>query len=219
MKKYVSYSELQLWHRDPKEYVEHYVNGKESPQSREALLGNHIHSYIENEQYPFVEKMKEDKFGVKTILRVQKIYPKIPKNGEAEVPMIGDLEGIKLYAKFDRFDKKEKILRDYKTTSNVDRWKQYMVDNHKQFSFYSLIYYLNYFSFLREIELTQITIPDEKKKGQPSVHRFYTARSRKDHDEIKDWILTAVQEIKDAGIWEQRKSRQQMEYDKATKLL
>lgn len=217
MKKTVSYSELIDWHYNRERYIKTYINGEPKEYAPEMTLGIQIHNYLESPYYPFVEECKKAGIENKKILQFQKIYPKIPIDGTHEKSVMVKWNDVTLYSKFDLFREEEREVFDYKTTNNVDRWNQWNVDTNLQLSFYAFIYHLKYFKYLREVGIVQITLPEKGMRS--SVRTYRTARGVKDLKEVSDWIISTIQEIKDAGLWEKRLGYKEIKDKQANKLL
>lgn len=219
MKAYCSFSEINLWERDHKQYIKSYIEGEEFVPNRAMILGSHVHKLIEDPHYEIVKLMKEDGFRGDTILKVQKIIHKVPKNGEPEVPVYADIDGVKLFGIWDRWNAETREMTDYKTTSNKERWNQFLVNQDKQLSFYAMMYNLSHHAFLKEINLCRILTGKNY-----SVKSFYTTRGPKDIAFIKDWTMNLIRELKQnnykgKSIWEQRKGRKELEEMRKNKLI
>lgn len=202
MKKYFSYSEFYTWCNDRERYYQTYIEGVETPPNDAMILGSIVHETLENPKKEWIKELKENKMH-KRIGVVRKLLDKMePKKiGQPEVSMIAKKDDVKLFSIFDGFDKKNRILNEYKT-SDKESWTQWRVDFNKQLSFYAWVYYLNCHSYFREMNLYFL----DTKKG--NVKTFKTIRSRRDIMLIEKEVLKAVDEIKKAGLWEKRLSRE-----------
>ncbi len=224
MKPTIDYSELRNYEESlkwaekenkPYEESEHYrkyVLGEEieypPEQKRRMDLGTIVGNYVENPTYEFVQKMTEAGFNNALILKVQKLYPRIQNSGEHQKVMFVDMgQGVKLKTKLDRFLKDERIIDDYKTTEQEFIWSQRKVDEDKQLSTYAFAFLENYHKPLRELAIAEINLA---KNGR--FKRWLTQRGPKDMEFIKSWIWGLVDDMKRRGIWEKRKSWQEIEF-------
>src|SRR3990167_7306878 len=147
MKDYLSFSEMCLFQTNPEEHYRRYVLGEESPMGPEANLGKIIHQAMENPKFNWIKELKDNKFEHKELI-VRKILDRgFQERGTEHEKWISTTlnNGTKLAGILDSFDK-DGYLWEYKTSEKPERWSQWIVDDHKQLSFYALIYWLNYHS-------------------------------------------------------------------------
>jgi hypothetical protein len=199
-----------------KEYYDRYILGLPYEANRAQQLGKIVHAFIEDPRYRWLPELKSLGYTKRDLYPIRKALSKLsPKRPpKSEVVLRGETkDGIKLLSIFDGLDKEERILYEYKTTSEDRAWSQYRVDYNEQLSFYSYVYYLNFHKFLKEIRLYQIDI----KKG--NVKTFYTARGPKDLDYIKVRINECLVDLKRLGWWELRKSQKERALEKNLKLI
>ena len=208
MKKYLSFSELNLWYRDRKRYVDYYINGIEDTTfNRPLVLGKLIHKIFEEPRYPWLKELKE--MGEwKMVPIIHKLLKKVKREGLAEQTIFAEFEDFKIMAIMDRYDKKNRFYREYKTYTpeageEWSRWTQWKVDHHKQLSFTALVLKLNSYTYFKEIVLDAIDLA----KG--NIKSYKTTRGPADLVEITEWIRKGVNEIKVAGLWDKRLSREE----------
>ena len=200
----LSASELSMWRKDKTLYMKRYVEGEAEEPNEQMKLGTLVHKAIENPTYPWLKEMVS--YPPETIKAVRKILDKEWKlrNGEPETVMRATTQNdIPLIAIFDCFNKAERTLDEYKITANKFRWNQYRVDVNFQLSFYAYVYYLNFHSYFTEMRLHQLNI------ATGSVKTFKTVRSKADVETMDRLVHYAVVEMKNAGVWEKRMTKDQ----------
>lgn len=200
MKKYFSYSEMYKWEHDRDGYLRTYIDGYEEPANEKMQLGTILHGAIQDPTYPLVEKLKEMDYNKKEIYRLKRAVEKIEVPERNEVMLTAELDGNKLIGFADGMD--GKTLVEFKTTDNPKAWSQRRVDNNEQLSLYALMYYLNNHSYFHGIKLWRI----DTVKG--TAKKFETSRGPRDIAYIRDKALGIIGEIKAAGLWTKRLSRQ-----------
>lgn len=204
MKKFFSFSEGVLWHKDRAEYLRRYVEGKEVAATREQLLGTLIHEGIADPHFPIIEKMKEAKFPVAMRFKARKILNNVTRFPEREKMFVGNLPdkfgGEAIGAVFDGLDSQERRLGEYKTTAVKEAWSQWRVDRNPQLSFYAGIWWCIYRSFFREMVLYRIDV------NGATIKKYMTARGPADIQEAFSFAAQTISEMKRAGIWEKRLS-------------
>jgi hypothetical protein len=205
MKKYFSHSEFYTWNKSREEYIRQYVNGEEMATNQQMILGQIVHKTLEDKRFEWLKELKINKLENKRkVIRkvLDKAETKRPK--ESEVVMTAKTkDGLGLIGIFDGFDREMGALTEFKTTDNAERWNQYLVDINTQLSFYAWIYWLNFHDYFREIRLYAIDVA----KG--NIETFKTARSKRDIWDIEQRVNKAVGEIKRAGLWEKRLTREE----------
>lgn len=205
MKSTFSYTEMDLWIRDPNAYIRRYVEGIEDPPSDPMKLGRTIHKALEQPDYDWAAELQKDGFTE----HKQSVVKKLLKKMEGKRLVGGEVtlrattpNGVQLISILDGYDHPNKILGEYKTSDWTGQWTQYRVDENTQLSFYAYVFKLIYFSFFKDIQLHALNTQNG------TVKSFHTARGPKDIAHIADLIDKTVQEMKDAGVWEQRLSRE-----------
>ena len=200
MKRFFSHSEFYLWNRDRQKYIDRYVKGIEEPKTRPMILGTIIHKTIEEPRYPWLQEMKKEGFDYDEIYVVRKLLNKVKRPPKSEVTFTTKDEDLSLITIFDGLDKENKILYEYKTSKRD--WTQYQVDTNTQLSFYAYVWQKLFHSYFSDIILFSLNT----EKG--TIKTFHTTRGPKDIWDIKEKIEKTHQEMKSAGIWEKRLSRQ-----------
>lgn len=204
MKKYFSYSEMRLWLKDKDEYIRQYVEGEERESTPEMILGTIIHNVLENPYHPWIRELEANNMAerIPTITKLlgKMAFKRLP---DPEFSITAKTKsGVLLFSKFDGFDKKQKLLAEYKTSDRPELWNKRIVDHHKQLSFYAYVYHRTYHSFFREIHLHYLNTA----KG--TLRTFTTARGIRDLRHIEDIIESVISEMKREGVWERRLSRE-----------
>jgi len=189
---------MRLFRQDKRLYLRRYIEGIEDEPTPEQRLGKTIHSALEDMRYPWLKEVVRKKKKVVRTLLDKMSSKKLPP--EKEVVMTAKTKrGINLISIFDGFNKKNRILIEYKTSEN-EAWSQWIIDDHQQLSFYAYVYWLNYHAYLKEIILYFLNTKTGK------IKTFKTVRSKRDLMYIADQIDQTVNEIKQAGLWEKRLS-------------
>ena len=205
MKQYISYSELALLERDKDEYYRVYIKGEEQEENEAMKVGKIIHKTIEDSRYDWLKELREMGFTAKRLIPIRKALNKLEtkKMPEREVGYRAKLNDINLFCVFDGFDKENKAICDYKTSIDGNLWNQKMVDFNKQLSFYALAWHLNTHGFFKEMILYAVDL------DRGNVKTFKTARGVKDIFDARRWVEGLVNEIKRAGLWEKRLTREE----------
>ena len=201
MKKFISYSEYLTWKNYRERYYDTYIKGIKNEPNEAMILGSVIHKALEEPKYEWIRELKKNNLGNK-IKIVRKLLDKAEskKVGKPEFTLIAKKDDLKIFSIFDGFDKKERILNEWKTSDN-EKWSQKQLDIHLQLSFYAWVYYLTYHQFFTEIRLHFLNT----KKG--TIKTYKTVRSITDIKAIEKDVLKIVREIKDNGLWEKRLSK------------
>jgi len=135
---YLSYSQMQLYLKDPQLFYQCYIEGLQQFRTDRLILGKRMATALENgfdeQRDPMIEM-------------VMTFMPSYPLR---EYEMNGVFEGIPLKGKLDGFDKEGLRIGEYKTGV---KWTQGMVDCHGQLTFYALLVKLNYGVLPNEIKL------------------------------------------------------------------
>lgn len=213
MKEYLSYSELDLWYRDKPEHYRRYVEGIFPEPTEQMKLGTMIHKVMEDPKYDWLKELRENypHIEIAPIRKaIDKLMAKRDKDGaEHEAKYRAELGDIKLFCVFDAFDKSERLLTDYKTSFRAKAWTPSRADYDKQFSLYALAHWLNTHSFFKTVTVRSIDLS----KG--NVETIETARDRMSIDFISKWIEIGVYDMKQAGVWEKRLSKEERDLLKA----
>lgn len=144
---YLSWSQLLVYERSPKEYIQIYLYGKKF-ENEATRLGSKLADALED-----LEKDSGNE-----ALEFLKII--MPTKGVPEFEIEADLEGIPLFGKLDRFHEESMSLREVKSGK---KWTQKMVDELGQITFYCLLIWLKYRKFPNEIVLDWVPTTRGKK--------------------------------------------------------
>lgn len=117
----VSWSCLSSWEWNKDSWYTSYVLGERDPATPAMLFGNEV-----GESFCTKDSMVP---GIVT-------YPKM------EYELKGKLGKIKLIGYADSYHPKKKMLREYKTSQNAQRWTKKSVDAHGQLTMYALLLHL-----------------------------------------------------------------------------
>jgi hypothetical protein len=133
---YLSWSQMQLFERDPAAYIARYIYGEDERPSAAATFGKRIAAGLE-------AKATEDA----EIEHLRMCLPAFPKK---EYEIKADFSGVPLLAKPDLFNPRKVQIGELKTGAYP--WTQERVNNHGQLKFYALAAWLKYKRF-PQIEL------------------------------------------------------------------
>jgi hypothetical protein len=207
MPKSLSYSELYAWRFEREKWRSKYIEGREEEPNEAQILGKIIHQNIEDEKYPLRMALKQQLPNQDPDI-IQKLIQRVKRAPEREFYRKKVMfKKIPLTFYFDGFDRKNRVLYEYKTTTEAGKWNQFSVDYNEQLSFYALIYRQMFHRYFSDIQLHRLDVL----KGTAKV--FHTARGRRDLDYIAKKITEAVNEMKSLGLWEKRlttEERQQL---------
>jgi hypothetical protein len=167
-RQYLSWSQLQLWEKDPQQYFLVYFEGVNKYRSKYIELGKRLAKCLE---------LGKDELGDQLIEKVAKLIPNYP-NKEFEIRET--FEGISLLSFLDGWDEDNFIIHEVKSGTH---WCQKDVDNCSQLSFYALQIWLKYKKLPKSIELhwakTEV-LPDGSLVLTGEVKNFKTTRTLKD---------------------------------------
>lgn len=200
---------MSLFYRNRNDYYKRYVLGEEQEANEAMKVGTIIHQTLEDERYPWQPELLKLGWERKQLRPVRKMLDKAlaKRFGQPEVSMIAETKsGIKLFGIFDCYDKKERIIADWKVTTQKDDkwlWYQKRVDYAEQFTFYAYMLWLTNYAYFKEI----IIHPLNATKG--TCKTFKTVRDRRSIDEIAEKIERFVDELKRLGWWSKRPGRQE----------
>ena len=127
-RKYLSWSQLNLFEKSPKEYSRLYLEGRKRPDNKYIQLGKKLADRLET-GLPS---------GDKTIEHVVNFLPKTKKQ-EFEITV--SRFGVPLLGRLDGFDPRSKKITEHKTGK---KWTQKMVDSLGQLTFYSCLVWAKY---------------------------------------------------------------------------
>ena len=165
---YLSWSQLNMWEKDPNLYYQVYFEGLDQFRTKYLELGTRMATALENgfdaENDPMMEMML--------------IY--MPTYQIKEFDIKENFEDIPLFGKLDGFDVNNLIVGEYKSGK---KWTQSMVDNHSQLTFYAFLVWLKYKVLPKQIFLHWAqTYEDENGilKLTGHIQTFQTERKLKD---------------------------------------
>ncbi len=128
-KGYLSWSQLDLWERDPEEYKARYFYGKPSPESGAMSFGKHISRVLEGKEKPgnhieqsiklLCKRCGSPEYEIKTVL----------KTAYGDVVLLGYLDDIdsKTFGEF------------VENKTGTTKWSSKKAENHGQLHFYYLL--------------------------------------------------------------------------------
>lgn len=184
-KGYLSWSALELWENNPREFAEVYFKNKRKFETPEMAFGKKVHKALET-------KTCDDK-AIQTVIQIVTCY----KNHEVECYTIwkskyGD---IPLYALIDNLEFESKDFKDFKTGKTP--WDQKRADKHGQLAFYALV--LESLTQRRPkkagIVWLETTGQSEKIRLTGNVQEFHVEITEKHLEGIKKRILDACMGI------------------------
>lgn len=128
-REYISYSQFDLFRRDPERYIQHYIYGKEGFENEAMRLGKKL-----------AKRMETGEESDKDIERVMIFMPELPAK---EYKIRVDFQGIPLFGILDQFNPgaKGKIVRD---TKSGLKYTQAMADKLGQLTFYAMLVFAKY---------------------------------------------------------------------------
>ena len=212
MPKALSWSELSAWSFDRDKWYSQYILGEEEPPNDLMKLGKICHLAIADEKYSWLMAIRKE-LPSQNVIPIRKLLNKVQRFPEREFYRRSvDFQGIPLTFYFDGLDRKNRILGEYKTTDNNEKWQQFSVDYNEQLSFYALVFHLLFHRFFSDIQLHRLNT----KSG--SIKVFHTARGKRDLDYIGQKIKTAVNEMKFLGLYEKRLDKRQRALESQGKL-
>ena len=166
-KGYVSWSQLNLWERDPRMYQKVYFDNL-GVYSEAMDFGKRVAVSIEN----------GDNSGDPSIEFIKMLFPKCPQR-EREYKINAVFEGIPLKGVMDRFSNKLTLVQEYKTGKT--KWTQKMVDTHGQLTIYGMLVWKKY-GYIPKFELiwAPTIATDDGIVSAGNVVRFETERTKAD---------------------------------------
>ncbi len=180
---YLSWSQLNIWEKNPNLYYEIYVLGLEAPYTKWMKKGKDLAEYLKNGG--------EADNDVKSIAKLIPTYP------EKEFEIKAKLnKNINLLGYLDSFDPKELKIYEYKTGK---KYTQKMADKLGQLDFYTLLVWLKYQKLPKSIKLIWIeTInKDDIVAFSGKIKTFEVKKTMKDIIKIVSRIHKAVKGIQE----------------------
>ncbi len=144
-RKYLSWSQLNLFERSPKEYSRSYLEGRKRPDNKYIRFGKKLADRLE------LGLPSDDK----TIEHVVNFLPKTP---EVEFEIKANFCGVPLLGRLDGFDPRNKKITEYKTGK---KWTQKKVDSLGQLTFYSCLVWVEYKVLPKKIVLYWIETKED----------------------------------------------------------
>jgi hypothetical protein len=192
-KDYLSYSAIDAWYKNKESYIKRYFNGVKTKDTCYTAFGRIVH----------------DKIAKDTSLS------HIPRLGQFEACLRGEIQGVNLLSYLDTFDPTTCQFYEYKTgiakADGKPRWTEEDVIAHKQLPFYAMMIkslhgFYNPDTLLIFLETIKNNKKEEKKlcsitwNKEMELTGKYTIFNRKITDkeveEITNWTLIAAEEIK-----------------------
>ena len=183
---YLSWSQLNIWEKNPNLYYEIYVLGLEAPYTKWMKKGKDLAEYLKNGG--------EADNDVKSIAKLIPTYP------EKEFEIKAKLnKNINLLGYLDSFDPKELKIYEYKTGK---KYTQKMANKLGQLDFYALLVYLKYKKLPKSIKLIWIETEtqDDNVVFTGKIKTFEVKKTMKDIIKISSRIKKAKQGIDE--MWE-----------------
>jgi hypothetical protein len=219
----LSWTELYLYTHDHKRWYDRYILGNEDEPTSEMRLGTCVHKVIERpELIKLAIQAVDESFPVDKARNIKRLLYKArllhPKQSEVVIraklrDSEGIYEGVSLIAIFDGFYKKERILREFKTTDLDKKWLQYRVNTSEQLSFYAYCYWLNTRKFFREIQLYRLNTENA------NIKKFETQRGWMDIMQMEQKIKAVIDAMVNEGLWYKRISSQELKKKKEGQLI
>lgn len=187
-KDYFSWSQLNLWEKDPNIYYEIYVLGLEVPFTKWMKKGKDLAEYLE--KGGDVEDVEDD---------IKCIADFVPQYKRKEFKINVKLDDINLLGYFDSFDDDTLDLYEYKTGK---KYTQSIANKLGQLDFYTLMIYLKYGKLPRSIKLIWIETEtqDDNVVFTGKIKTFEVKKTMKDIIKISSRIKKAKQGIDE--MWE-----------------
>jgi hypothetical protein len=228
----ISYSEARVWYRNRQEHYKTYVLGERQEPTPAMVFGSYVHRVMEHPHVPFPKEMRvlagywreqgrEDiaaRFDRRHEFIVANIRSQMASRlmPEREWRRLVPLEsGERLVIVLDGLDMPGRRMADYKTYTstesegNYEVWNNTVVGTHKQFSVYAFGWERLYHSYFREIEIDAIDVAVWP-KGSRKRNRVNVLLTNRDFGSCRwaeEWIETAIQQMKEVGVWTKRIDR------------
>lgn len=169
---YLSYSQMVLFERSPKEYAEQYIYGEKPPETMNMAYGSQ-----------FANGLEKDEFSGDPVLDMMMV--KIPKFELMDRPLEVELKSkdgvVPLLAKPDTAKADYSAFKEYKTS--VRKWTQKMADDSSQITFYATAMWLKTKKIPSDIELINVRVEYTPEGGlcpTGEIHIFKTKRTMVD---------------------------------------
>lgn len=149
---YISWSQLNLFEKNPKQYYKHYILGEPGFENAAMRYGKKLADALEG----------NDAGDDETITTLVALLPKYRVMEKKLDAVIGE---VKITGKIDNFEPRKKPFKEYK--SGMVKWTQSKVDKHEQLLFYATLIYLVYGVIPPKIELVWA---ETKKDDQGEIY-------------------------------------------------
>lgn len=187
---YISYSQLMLVEKSEEQYVLQYIRGLKPKSNINMKFGELMANALEKDEGtsdPILDLM----------------IAQLPKFANRDIPFEAKLkdgkEEIILLAKPDSWKPDGSAFLEYKTS--VRDWKQKMVDESDQITFYATAFYLAFGKIPEDIELVQVKTAYRGNKGvvvaTGEILRFPTKRKLLDIIKMSSRIKKGWKKIKE----------------------
>ena len=167
----ISWSSISSFRYDKDKWYRSYVLGIKDPPSKEMEFGSYIGKKLETDSA---------------------FLPEVPRQSTMEYKLHCPFGDIEIIGYCDSYG--ELVLREYKTSSNKNRWTQQSVDEHGQITMYLLMLYITQNIKPEDVKvvLTYIPVEDTFDNGMQlnksiPIGHFETKRT------IKDIIMFGVE--------------------------
>lgn len=165
---YLSWSQLNLWEKDPNLYYQVYFEGLDQFRTKYLELGKRMATTLANG----FDEERDPLFEMLSVF--------MPAYSHREFDLKAEFEGIPLVGKLDGWNGKTLTIGEYKTGKN---WTQGMVDRLGQLTFYALLVWLKYKRLPRKIFLHWARTDEDmfgNLKLTGDVRTFETQRTLRD---------------------------------------
>jgi len=170
---YLSWSQLNLWEKDPNMYYQVYFEGLDQFRTKYLELGKRMATTLEN---------GFDEFGDPMFDMLSVMLPAYPER-EFEIKVnhkVSDKLVVPLLGKLDGWNKATMTIGEYKTGKH---WTQSLVDSSGQLTFYALLVWLKYKTMPKHIILHWAKTQEDEFGNLEltgDIKSFKTQRSLKD---------------------------------------
>jgi hypothetical protein len=176
---YLSWSQLNLYEKDPEDYRQTYILGQPRPPNEPMQLG-----------LQFATEMETRKGQLFEYARIW--LPTYPKR---EYTLEVTCDACPLLAKLDGYDPQQRHIGEYKTGK---LWSQRRVDQDGQLTFYAYVHYLKFNTIPAQIALHWVQTgrnADDELTITGKLETFYTTRKMEDFLDIHGRIKRAWEGI------------------------
>ena len=173
---YLSWSQMDLFQKNPEEYKRVYILGEERNISNPYLdFGKLLADGLEK--------------NIELDFELENLKLLLPKYKIAEKKIEVKMNGIKLLGYIDSFNPKTKAIYEYKTGKS--RWTQDRADKHGQLDFYSVLIYVKY-KVIPKIEL--VWVETEQNRIIRPTGKIQTFKVKKDLKDVLK-MMSKIQKV------------------------